>query len=144
LVVDGTHLYLSGGTVSGGPALVEVFESDGQLMAKQVWQSKSGGHSVASPVLVGERLFTIDSDGTIVILSAQDGQQVFELLLDHSVYSSPIGTNTCVYVWDTGVELIRSFELGEAVVATPAVVSNCMIVRTDNAIYRLDGDRHQL
>jgi outer membrane protein assembly factor BamB len=70
---------------------------------RRVWQQRVGGNYSGSPVIAGDRLYCIDDDGVVIVLSASDR---FELL----------GKNP----------------LGEPSRSTPAVAQGRMYLRTES------------
>ena len=79
-----------------------------------VWSEKPGGKFFGSPVLIGDRLYCVDTDGRVVVLRAGGSY-----------------------------ERLAVNELGEGSHATPAVANGRMILRTYSRLYCIvaGGDR---
>jgi outer membrane protein assembly factor BamB len=77
---------------------------------KRVWQQRIGGNYSGSPVIAGSRLFCVDDDGVVVVLSASER---FELL----------GKNP----------------LGEPSRSTPALAGGRMYLRTESHLISIGG-----
>jgi outer membrane protein assembly factor BamB len=76
----------------------------------RVWQERVGGNYSGSPVIVGSRIYCIDDDGVVVVLSASDP---FKLLAKNP--------------------------LGEPSRSTPAVAGGRMYVRTESHLISIGG-----
>jgi len=77
---------------------------------KEIWRERVGGSFYGSPVCVGDRLYCIAKDGTVVVLSAS--QQY---------------------------EVLARVPLGEPSYATPAVAGGVMYLRTRSHLFSLGG-----
>lgn len=76
----------------------------------RVWQERVGGNYSGSPVIVGSRIFCIEDDGVVVVLSASDQY-----------------------------ELLAKNPLGEPSRSTPAVAGGRMYVRTESHLVSIGG-----
>jgi outer membrane protein assembly factor BamB len=77
---------------------------------EQIWKQRIGGDYSASPILAGGHIYFGSHDGKVTVLKpGHDGQIVSENQLEGKI------------------------------MASPAVVENALILRTDKAIYRFDG-----
>lgn len=74
------------------------------------WRERIGGNFHSSPLRIGDRIFCISLTGEVVVLAAK-----------------------------AEYELIARHELGEPVVATPAVASNRLLIRTEHSLLCLGG-----
>lgn len=71
-----------------------------------IWQKRVGGSYFASPIAIGERIFSIDTSGEVVVIAADDDFQV-----------------------------IARNPLGQSSRATMATSNNTLFVRTDSKIF---------
>ncbi|MBL9091837.1 MAG: PQQ-binding-like beta-propeller repeat protein [Planctomycetaceae bacterium] len=76
------------------------------------WRERVGGKFFGSPIIVGDRLYALASDGTVVVLSATD----------------------------KFAELAR-IELGETSHSTPAVANHKLFLRTESHLYCVAGKK---
>jgi outer membrane protein assembly factor BamB len=76
------------------------------------WRQRVGGNFHCSPVLAGDRIFCISLDGEVVVISAKDKY-----------------------------ELLGRSHLEEPVTATPAVADGRMLIRTEQSLICLGGQR---
>lgn len=74
------------------------------------WLERIGGNFHSSPLRIGDRIFCISLTGEVVVIAAKPEY-----------------------------ELIARHELGEPVVATPAVASNRLLIRTEQSLLCLGG-----
>ncbi|MCA9269306.1 MAG: PQQ-binding-like beta-propeller repeat protein [Planctomycetales bacterium] len=77
---------------------------------KEIWQKRIGGNFSGSPVCVDGKLYCVDDDGTVFVVSASDNY-----------------------------ELIGKHALGDPTRATPAVAGGRMFIRTESRLYSLGG-----
>lgn len=77
---------------------------------KPHWRQRLGGNYHSSPLRIGDRIFCISLDGDVVVFAA-----------------SP------------EYKLIARHELGEPVVATPAVAENRLLIRTESSLMCVGG-----
>jgi outer membrane protein assembly factor BamB len=75
------------------------------------WRERIGGNFHSSPLRIGDRIFCISLTGEVVVLAAK-----------------------------AEYELIARHELGEPVVATPAVANNRLLIRTEQSLLCLGGE----
>jgi outer membrane protein assembly factor BamB len=74
------------------------------------WRERIGGNFHCSPLHIGDRVYCISLTGEVVVLAAKDDY-----------------------------ELVARFELGEPVVATPAVADGHLLIRTDRSLLCVGG-----
>ncbi len=74
------------------------------------WRERIGGNFHSSPLQIGDRIFCISLTGEVVVLAAS---REYELIARH--------------------------ELGEPVVATPAVADDRLLIRTDQSLLCVEG-----
>lgn len=77
---------------------------------KTVWLHRAGGNYFASPIIVDGKMYNVDVDGTVVVMSTGDQPRV----------------------------LARN-ELGEQCRATPAVANGVLFLRTDSQLFSIGG-----
>lgn len=75
-----------------------------------IWKERVGGNYFGSPICVGDHLYCIDLDGTVVVLAASDKYQ-----------------------------LIKKMPLGQGSKATPAVSNGIMYLRTESKLFSVGG-----
>jgi len=116
-----------------------------------VWSEKKLMPSKPSPLLVGELMFVINDDGGVATcLDALTGEQIWQERVGGNYSASPLYAEGRVYFFcedgrTTVVRAAREFEvlaenqLGEGVMASPAVVGDSLLLRDATHLYRLDN-----
>ena len=115
-----------------------------------LWKNSKGMPSRPSPILVGDLLYVVSSEGFVSCLEAKTGELVWKERLGSKYSASPIHVAGRIYFFDESsvtkvIEPGRQFELlatnnldGEGMMATPAIVGNSLIIRTAKHLYRID------
>lgn len=119
---------------------------------KELWKTNELAlPDVSSPVAVGDMLYLFSSGGVVTCADAASGKKLWEKELATGFYSSPLSVSGRIIVFNMeGVAFIikpdrekyiqeASCELGEKVVATPAVVDGKIYIRTDKFLYCISG-----
>ena len=81
---------------------------------KQIWMRRVGGKFFGSPVCVNGKLYSINDDGTVIVLAASDTYQ-----------------------------LLAKNKLGETSHSTPAISGGTMFLRTVSHLYSLGGNNSE-
>jgi outer membrane protein assembly factor BamB len=106
------------------------------------WSTQRGGVYLPSPIVYGDHLYTVNNNGVMTAYDAKTGQRVYQQRVGEggSFTASPIAAagklyitseDGDVYVVKSGAqyELIAKNPLGEAILATPALAGDLLIVR---------------
>ena len=112
------------------------------------WETSRGGPNTPSMVLSKERLYFVSDGGIVSCVEALTGKRIWQERITGNVSSSPIiagdrlylGTEEGVmYVLRAGdtFETIATNDFDERIFATPAVIGDTLVVRTDAALYRI-------
>lgn len=78
---------------------------------KEIWRDRIGGNFSASPLLAGSTLYLLSEEGVCTVLDISQ--------------SSP--------------RVVQENKLGERALASPAVIDSDLLVRTEQALYRVRG-----
>ncbi len=111
-----------------------------------LWENEDDLPDTASPLAVGNMLFTSGSAGMITCYNAESGEIHWKHELDDSFYASPIFAGGMVYQMDnkgvmhifkadTTYESVAAPKLGEDSVCTAAFVGNRIYLRGMNHLY---------
>lgn len=155
---------VSGGTLyvpSGGIAALEP-PAAGEA-PRVLWQSGSKvAPATPSPLVEDGRVYCINGSGVLVCADAKSGQVLWQLRLvvqlgekpSRAVFtSSPVAANGYLYILnEDGVamvvkgdekkgEIVSSHELGETILATPAIADGGLFVRSDKHLWKIG--RHE-
>jgi outer membrane protein assembly factor BamB len=117
---------------------------------EQAWRAARGGAYVASPVQSANRLFTVNQNCVVSCLDARDGRLVWQQRLptQGECFASPVMASTTFFVATTAGELVSleagdrflvrdKLELHERLMASPAISSGVMYLRSDSHLFAL-------
>jgi outer membrane protein assembly factor BamB len=106
------------------------------------WSTQRGGVYLPSPIVYGEHLYTVNNNGILTAYEAKTGQRVYQQRVGEggAFTASPIAAAGKLYIatedGDVFVvkagpqyELIAKNPVGEAILATPALAGDLLIVR---------------
>jgi outer membrane protein assembly factor BamB len=114
------------------------------------WKATKGIGSKPSPVVVDGLVFVVTDNGVATCLDLKTGKEVWNHRLGGEFSASPIAAGDRVYFCNENgktsvVKAGRAFEelavntLDDGCKASPAAVGNSLILRTKEALYRIEG-----
>lgn len=114
-----------------------------------VWKVTKQIPTMPSPVLVGDFLFFVNDQGVASCLEAKSGEQKWQKRIEGNYCASAWAANGNVYfasregktivVRAAGeYELLAENELDGQIFASPGIVGNALILRTDTHLYRIE------
>ncbi len=113
------------------------------------WKMSKGIPNRPSPILVGDLLFLVNSEGVAFCVEAKTGETVWKQRIGGNFSASPIEADGHIYLFDEGsvttvLEAGREFKTlavnklaDEAMFASPAVAGESLFVRTEHQLYRI-------
>jgi outer membrane protein assembly factor BamB len=121
--------------------------------ASIIWRENGSIPEVPSPLLYQGRLFLVRNGGIVTCLDALTGKVLYRARAGApgAYYASPVAAAGRVYLASSeGVvtvisaakdqlEVLARNELGEDIVATPAIVRNAIHIRTSGNLYAFEG-----
>jgi outer membrane protein assembly factor BamB len=136
----------------GAPAYAIPLKSAGQLSdADLAWKHTEGTPQIATPVLVGDRLFfTKGRTGILTCLGARTGQVIMEgkrLPGLDDIYPSPVaaagriyftgrnGATTVIDATADDIVVLAQNKLDDTIVGSPAIVGREMFIRGEKFLY---------
>lgn len=140
-------IYLT--TYSGGIQLFAMKpEGTGDLTKNIVWKQAKGAAKRSSPILVDDKIYMASDDGILTCVNAMDGKALWNKRAGGTWASSPVYAAGKIYFFDiegTGwvlkpgdkYEELAENKLDAGCMASPAVVEGALIVRTKQAVYRI-------
>jgi outer membrane protein assembly factor BamB len=110
-----------------------------------VWQAVRCGPHVPSPILANDRLYLANDTGIVSCLDARDGRLIYQERIHDRFSASPVAAGDLLYFCsESGVtyvvrateklEIVARNELGSPILASPAVVGNRMLLRTQEEL----------
>ncbi len=121
---------------------------DGATAANIAWDSIKLGGENASPVISGGKVFALRKD----VLSGGDektGTELWQVRLKGRFWATPVVAGGHVYCvnqdgqcfvikpGDEKGELVSTMELGDAILGSPAVAGNALLIRSDKFLYKI-------
>ena len=105
-----------------------------------------------SLLLVGDELYAVSDTSTASCFDAKTGTLLWEQRLGGNFSASPILADGKIYFFSEEgkasivapgreFKLLTTNELGERIMASPAISGNAMFLRTDKALYRIETPR---
>jgi outer membrane protein assembly factor BamB len=121
--------------------------------AKVIWRENTAIPEVPSPLLYHGRLYLIRNGGVATCLDASAGRVIYRSRVGAPgvYYASPIAAAGRVYVASgdgvvtviaagkDDLQVLARNEIGEDIVATPAIAGNVIYIRTLRALYAFGG-----
>ena len=158
-IADGETVwnYAEGASTIPSSALGEgivVVPSDG-LTALSVatgeveWKNSRVRPSTASPIVRGDAVYVLNSSGVLIALNAATGDDNWKLRLGGKYSATPVASAEHLYFVDeegtvrvvssdgSDGEVVSEVELGERVLATPAVRGDALYVRSDSTLWKI-------
>lgn len=113
------------------------------------WSSNKARAQAPSALVYRDRVYTVTGGGITVCVDLKTGKQVWQERAKGPVWASPIAAGGHVYVfsYDTGTATVfaaddkgtrvASNTLNAEIQATPAIVGDTLLIRTDRHLYRI-------
>ena len=123
--------------------------TQGSKQPKQLWQSSRLSPGTPSPVVNGETVFTISRGDVLTAGDVESGERRWQLRLKGPFSATPvISGNTLLAVSETGLvqsiyfddehgEVTGSLDLEDQVLASPAVASGGVFLRSNSRLWKL-------
>jgi outer membrane protein assembly factor BamB len=113
-----------------------------------LWRFKSPILQLSTPIITGGLIYTIDTYNTLYCLDVQTGKVMYSKKLKSKYNASPVSDANNIYftsvkgetlVLKKGniLQIIGENKLPGEVYATPAIVRNSILIRTDKRLYRI-------
>lgn len=118
---------------------------------EELWRSRQLNPATASPVVIGNHVFTINNAGILTCGDIQDGNRLWQMRLVGPFSATPIAVGPYLYcvnekgllqVVDTRPEegkLMGSLELKDTILSTPAIARSSLFVRSDKHLWCIAG-----
>ena len=147
---DGKNLYITTGFGKAELWAIKLGGASGDATESHVlWKQIKGGPTESTPLIVGERVYTLTSGGIGSCINATNGEVVWQNRVGGDFASTPLHADGRIYAFDawgrtdvfaTGdtYKQLASNRLTDGCMASPAVVGKALIVRTKTALYRIE------
>lgn len=116
-----------------------------------VWHNNQLSPATASPVVLGDKLFTLNSAGILTAADIKDGKRLWQLRTTGPHSATPVGFGKHLYlvnekglvqVVDTSAPegaVVSTLDLKDTIIGTPSIAGGAVYVRSDKALVKLGG-----
>ena len=145
-ILVGSLLIGTCGSGGGNNALVAMrLAADGRSKPEKVYEIRQNANYVPSPLAVGGRLFMFSDRGIVSCLNVENGELLWRQRVAAGFSGSPVSNGSHVYCVDEKgqlfvirnadeYELTAQVDLGQPSRATPAVLPDGLLLRTDSRL----------
>ncbi|MDF1812636.1 MAG: PQQ-binding-like beta-propeller repeat protein [Verrucomicrobiales bacterium] len=142
-VASGDTIYIP----SNGLTAVKAPTDGGEV--EKLWNEGGQRPGTASPILIGDRIYTINGAGVLTCANASSGERNWRARLKGPISASPVATGNHLYVFNeaglgqcvklTAEEgrIVSEIDLGETILCTPALSDNALFIRSDNTLWKI-------
>jgi outer membrane protein assembly factor BamB len=128
-------------------------DGDATSNAFVAWMHPRASGYTPSPLIHDGRIYLVHDTGILTVLRAESGEEIYKARLGgigHTFSASPIGAGNRIYFVDVeGVTIVLEAgdeyrevaqnDLGELMLASPAVQGDAMFLRTETKLYRIEN-----
>jgi outer membrane protein assembly factor BamB len=115
-----------------------------------VWKHDKGAPLTPSPLVVGDELYLVSDNGVATCVDAKSGKQNWTKRLGGDFSASPVFAEGRIYFEnEAGVttvikagkeyEAVATNDLGERMLASPAIIDGAIFLRTENNLWRIQN-----
>ena len=116
---------------------------------KELWQSSQLRPGTASPIVVGEKVFTLNDGGILTCGETATGKRLWQLRLKGPFSATPVAAGHHLYcVSEKGIaqvvdiskpegEVVSEFDLAEKILCTPSIAGGAIYFRSDTRLWKL-------
>lgn len=120
-------------------------------VARQLWREEQQSPGTASPLVLGDHVFTLNNAGVLTCAETKTGERLWRLRLKGPFSASPVAAGKRLYFFsEKGVGQIvdvsgaegtvsGEIELGETILATPSISDGAIYVRSDGHLWKIGG-----
>lgn len=149
--------YFTGGWPGGRPIKVLHPNANGDISLREgqnanafvAWKSERGGPYVPTPIVYGDYLYSCTDKGVLTCFNAKTGEQIYQQRINEQSIgfsASPVAANGHLYFASEGgevyvikagpqYELLAINPMNEAMMATPAISENLLIIRGRHHVF---------
>ena len=115
------------------------------------WKLKQGIPQKPSVLLVGDALYFVADTGVARCVDAKSGESLWQQRLEGKYTASPVYADGHIYFFSEqglatvirpnrdGLQIVAENELDGRFMASPAIAGKAIFLRTDKALYRIEG-----
>ena len=123
----------------------------GQPDSNPLWQNAQMINSTTSPVVLNQRVYTLNNAGILKCSSLKDGEKVWQLRTTGPYSATPVAAETRLYlinekgllqIVDTTAPegaVLSTLDLQDTFIGTPSIAHRSLYLRSDSFLYRISG-----
>jgi outer membrane protein assembly factor BamB len=118
---------------------------------KMLWRASALRPGMSTPLVIADRVFTINDASVLTCGSAQTGERLWQLRLKGPFSSSPLAAGQFIYaVNEKGLlqvintakhegEVVSELDLADTILSTPAISGDALYLRSDGKLWKICG-----
>ena len=134
---------------SHGITALELNKDDAGNTPRQLWQSSRLQLGTASPIVMGDRVFTVNTAGVLTTGNIKTGERGWQLRLKGPFSATPVSAGKYLYfVNEAGLmqvvntdaeegEIVGKLNLDEQILGSPAVGGGALYLRSNAKVYKI-------
>jgi outer membrane protein assembly factor BamB len=130
---------------SNGMTVVDVSSQGGEL--KQLWTEGSQRPGTSSPIVAGDKLYTINGAGVLTCADSATGARLWRTRLKGPFSASPVIAGHFLYIFneeglgqcvdlDKEAAVVSEFAAGETILSTASLSDNALYIRSDKTLWK--------
>ena len=117
---------------------------------KELWRNFQLAAGTSSPLVMGDRVFTLAGGGKLCCGKVATGERVWTLTVKGPFSSSPVAAGGRLYLVNEkgvvrivdvtkpeGGQITGELDLGQTILCTPAIANGALYVRSDARLWKL-------
>ena len=152
-------IYVTSGYTPVQPIYAIKLNAEGDISLKKeeesnqfvAWSKQRGGPYMPTPIVYGDYLYTCGNNGVVTAYNAKTGERIYQNRLGgkgsaYAFTASPVAADGKLYFTSEdgeifvvkagpNFEILSVNKMGDVILATPAISSKMLIVRTINYVY---------
>jgi len=134
---------------SRGITALELNQGNAANTPKQLWQSSRLSPATASPIVMGDKVFTVNRAGVLTAGSRTEGKRLWQTRLKGPFSATPVVAGKHLYFFnEAGLvqvvdvsgkegEIVGTLELKDQILGSPAVGGGALYVRSNAKLFKV-------
>lgn len=116
---------------------------------KALWNERAQNPATASPLIIGDKVYVINSAGVLSAAKRESGERLWRIRLTGPFSGSPVaGENGHLYIFNekglgqvvdlSGAEgkVVSEFDLADTIIGTASISGNALYLRSDKTLWK--------